>query len=236
MKKHRLHLLACIVTGLLATASVSSAQLVFQPLSEATSKDTKIYSSVPTSNFSSNLSITSPNIGAHFLSLLQFDLSQYGIIPVNQITSAYLTLSVYQIGPNGGIGGDVTVSPILSGWKENAGDAGGDPLATYDAFFGTIPTITFGAPVATTTVNGVGLYTWDITNTVKAWVSGAQANNGVLIQIATPNGDIGINDVDSGGTAGAPSLTVVPEPGSVSILGGIGLLFLMRRRHRVSTI
>ncbi len=230
---------AVLAASLALSAASASAQLSFtiQPLTETTSKDAKIYSSVPTSNFTSNLNVTSADIGAHFLSLVQFDLSSLGAINANDITSATFTLYSTGIGASGGpvAGGDVTISPLLDAWRENSTDAGDAPLATYDAFFGGAPTIHYGNSIATQTVTTTGFVTWDITGLVKSWVNGSQANDGVLVQLATSGGDVGFADVDSSpGIAGsAPALTVhaVPEP-SVVTLGVVGVVGLLSRRRR----
>jgi hypothetical protein len=220
--------------ALAAGTASSSAQFIFQPLTEATSKDSKIYISQSTLSLQSNLNVVSADV-THFLSLVQFDLSSLPLL-ASEITSATLTLYSTGLGASGGstIGGDVTLSPILNAWRENAGDAGTAPLSTYDAFYGTTPTLTAGSAVATQTVNGAGFVTWDITNTVKAWVDGSLVNNGLLIQLATPGGDVGFADVDSNGAANAPKLTVVPEPSTAALLGGAGLLGLLRRRRNAT--
>lgn len=238
MKPIRLPIIACAIVGLLCVASSASAQLVFQPTSEATSKDSKLYEHVPTSGLQSDLSVTSPDIGAYFTSILQFDLSTYGPINASLITSAYITLNISGLGISGGpaVGGTVTMSPILNGWRENATDPGTDPVGSYTAFYGTVPTITYGSAVASQVVTGAGFYSWDITDLVKSWANGTLANNGVMIQLSSLGGDVGISDVDSDGPAKAPSLTIVPEPGAISLLGGAGLFFLLRRRTRYQAI
>lgn len=236
--------------GLAALAAfatlTANAQIVIQPLQDGDplsnglpqSRDTKIYGSVPMGNFSSNLNISSPDIGAYFLALLQFDLSQLGAVNANDITSAFVTLYVSGLGPTSGspsaIGGDVTLSEILNPWRETTDEPGAHPLATYDAFFGADPTLAFGSAVATQTITGAGSYTWDVTDTVKSWVDGSLANNGLFIQLATAGGDIGIADVDSapGVSGSAPKLTVVPEPGSALLLGSAALLLGSIRRRR----
>ncbi len=213
------------------------AQLVLQPLTEATSKDTKIYQHVDTSNFSSNLSITSPDTGGHFASLVQFDLSSVSF-PAADITSAKLTLYSTGIGVSGttnAAGGLVTLSPILDNWRENAADAGSAPLATYAAFFGTTPTLHSGPVASSQNVTGTGFYDWDITNLVKSWVDSSQPNYGVLIQINTTSGDVGFADVDStpGVSGSSPALTIntVPEPASAALLlAGLGMTLARRRR------
>ncbi|MDB6172674.1 MAG: hypothetical protein JWL59_1985 [Chthoniobacteraceae bacterium] len=229
--------LAACAFAVLLTAASASAQIRIQPISEATSNDAKIYSSVPTSNFASNLNVTSLDTGAHFLALVQFDLSQLGALNADAIVSATFTLYCTGLGVSGAgaVGGDVTVSPILNAWKENTDDIApaGAPLATYDAFFGTTPTISFGPSVASQNVTGAGFYSWDITSTVKAWQSGSLPNNGLFIQLSSAGGDIGFADVDSNLTiaGSAPSLTVVPEPATASLLLGAGLFLISRRRR-----
>jgi hypothetical protein len=223
-----------VAAATVAMAASAQAQFTIQPLTEATSKDTKIYGSVPTSNFSSNLNIVSLDVGAHFLSLVQFDLSALPF-PSSEITQAFITLYVTGLGASGGpaAGGDVTLSPILDDWRETAADPGPAPLATYDAFFGTTPTLDLGSVAATQTIAGVGFVDWDVTSLVQSWAADPSSNHGVLIQLATGGGDIGIADVDSTpGVAGsAPKLTVVPEPGTAAaLLGGAGVLLARRRR------
>lgn len=239
MKTTRHCLLAWIAAGLLASASAGFAQFI-QPSTEATSKDAKIYGHVPSIPFSSDLSVTAPSLGAHFLSLVQFDLSQINAVNSEAIISAYLRLYSPGIGANGGVGGIVTISPILTDWRETMAP-GLAPVATYDAFFGYTdvddiyhpPTLFYGSPIASVEVTGAGFYEWDITTLVKSWYDNSVPNYGVLIQINTPNGDVGFADVDSapGVPGSAPALVVVPEPSSsVAFLGGAGLLFLFRRR------
>ncbi len=236
--KTNLHLFLAGVCATFAAVSAADAQFVFQPATEAASKDTKIYVSVPTGNFSSNLSVVSQDVGAHFLALVQFDLSAYPFPPA-EITSAILTLYASGLGVSGGpaVGGTVTISPILNDWRENAADPGAAPLATYDAFFGTTPTIGVGSSVASQNIAGAGFVNWDITALAAAWADGSQANYGVLIQLSTGGGDVGFADTDSHpGVAGsAPKLSVVPEPSAAALLGGTGLIALFRRRRSSRT-
>lgn len=236
--------LAAVALGVCGLAHEAAAQTYFiQPQDESTSKDTKIYNSTPTSNFSSNLNLTSPDTGAFFSSLVQFSLAT---VPAGKtITNATLTLYCTGVGPSGvpnANGGAVTVQPITSGWSETTADAavaGAPPLATYNAIYGTPPTITLGNVVATTVVNGAGFVTWDITSLAQQWENGTLANNGVYLRFGTSvtNGDLGFADVDSSPTvAGSmPSLTItVPEPSTTMamIVGGFGLCVGVWRLRR----
>ena len=226
-------LLAAVLLG----ASPGASAQVIQPLNEAESKDAKIYGTLPTLSLQSDLNVVSQDVGAHFLALLQFDLTAITLAPAD-ITGATLTLYSTGLGLSGGpaVGGTVTVSPILNEWRETAGSPGTAPLATYNAFFGTgtAQTLSFGPAVASQNVTGAGFVEWDITNLVKSWKEGTQQNHGVLLQISSNGGDIGFADVDSApGVAGSqPRLTVVPEPGVglLAISGMSALLFHRRRR------
>lgn len=219
-----------------STEKASAATFTIQPQNEAESKDTKIYISVPTSNFSSNLSVVSPDI-TDFRSLVQFDLSAIAGLGSADITTA--TLRLYSTGLNTNAMSTatsvpVTVSPILSDWRENSTDPGTAPLATWNAFFGTTPTITAGAVAATQNVTGVGYFDWDITALVQSWKNGAQPNFGVLLQAVGPLGDVGIADTDT--PAFGPALIItspIPEPSGALLLLGLCPLMLRRSKRAV---
>jgi hypothetical protein len=226
--------IGAICIALLAAAVEVRAQVI-QPLTEATSKDAKIYVTLGGSSLQSDLSVVSQDTTAHFLSLVQFDLSSVTLTSL-QITGATLTLYSTGLGVSGiptPPPGTVTISPILDDWKELAGDPGSAPLATYNNFFGTTPPLHFGSAVASQTVTGAGFVNWDITNLVKAWKDGSQQNYGVIIQLSSNGGDVGFADTDSTpGVAGsAPKLTIVPEPGSVLLaFTGVGMILFRRKR------
>jgi len=218
---------------LLTDDKTTAAVFTIQPQNEAESKDTKIYSSVAGSNFSSNLSVVSADI-TDFRSLVQFDLSAVAGLLAADITSASLRLYVTGLNTNDlstATSVPVTVSPILGDWRETSTDPGSAPLATWSAFFGTTPTITYGAVAAMQNATGVGYFDWDITNLVKSWKDGSQANYGVFLQAPGPLGDVGISDTDT--PAFAPALIIsspVPEPAT----SGLVILSLMglALRHR----
>ena len=219
--------------AVLASLAEVRAQVI-QPLTEATSKDAKIYDTLPTLSLQSDLNIVSQDVGAHFLSLVQFDLSSV-LLTSLEITNATLTLYSTGLGISGGpvAGGTVTISPILDDWRETTGSPGTAPLSTYSAFFGTTPTLHFGSAVASQNVTGAGFVDWDITNLVKSWKDGSQPNYGVIVQLSSNGGDIGFADVDSQpGIAGSsPKLTIVPEPGTALLaFAGLGVMFFRRNR------
>jgi hypothetical protein len=216
--------------------TASRAQIVIQPLVEADSKDSKIYGTLPTLSLQSDLNVVSLDVGAHFLSLVQFDLTAL-TLDAAQITNATFTLYSTGLGISGGpvAGGTVTISPILNEWRETSGSPGTAPLSTYNAFFGTgtAQTLNFGSAVASQNVNGAGFVDWDITNLVKSWKDGSQPNYGVIVQLSSNGGDIGFADVDSQpGIAGSsPKLTIVPEPGTALLaFAGLGVMFFRRNR------
>jgi hypothetical protein len=226
-------------TALASMALMTSVQAVLiQPLTEAVSKDIKIYANTPTMNFSSNLSITSS-----FISLVQFDLSSVSQMDLLNASSIKLTLYCTGIGVSGTptpVGGDVTIAPLLGGWRESASEPGADPVALYPVFFGPTATVGIGAVAATQTVTGAGFVSWDITALAKSWANGTLANNGVIVRLNNnPEfGDIGFADVDSNPevAGSAPALDVVPEPGSaLALSAGLGVLLSSRRRRTMHT-
>ncbi len=218
----------------LAPAASFAATVTIQPLSEAASKDTKIYASVAASNFSSNLNAVSPDI-TDFRSLVQFDLAPLALLGADDIASATIRLYGTGLNTNGlsnAASVPVTLSPILADWRENAADAGAAPLATWDAFFGANASLGVGAVAATQSVTGVGFFDWDVTALVKSWKNGTLGNNGVMIQAVGPLGNVGIADVDGNGAGVGPALivTTVPEPATAAAVA-LGLVaFLPRRR------
>jgi hypothetical protein len=228
--------LTLAVAGLFFPLAVMAPAAVFtiQPQTEAASKDTKVYASVPLSNFSSNLNVVSADI-TDFRAMVQFDLSALLGLTAGNISSASLRL--YSTGLNlnaqsSAASAVVTVSPIFSDWKESPDDAGSAPLGTWSALFGTSPTITYGAVAASQTVTGVGYFDWDITTLVRSWQDGTQANFGLLLQAPGPQGDVGIADTDT--PAFAPALIVtspIPEPSAAVLLMGLCPVLLRRSRH-----
>jgi hypothetical protein len=226
-----------IVGSLMLLSGANAATFTIQPQSEAESKDTKIYTSVPTSNFSSNLNAVSDDVTA-FQGLVAFDTSSLASILAAEIDSAHVRLYVTGLNTTAQTSATsavVTLSPILDDWRETTASSGVAPLATWSALYGATPTIGVGGALVSQTINGVGFYDFDITSLAKTWVSGGAANYGVLIKAPGPQGDVGIADVDAAGAGFGPALIVktVPEP---STLYGVSVLaVLAARRRQIST-
>ena len=216
----------------LAAAPALATTFTIQPQNETESKDTKIYASLPTGNFSSNLNVVSADI-TDFRSLIQFDTSSLAVLGVNDISSAVVRLYVTGLNTNGlstATSVNVTLSPIQNPWKETSADSGSAPLATWDAFFGSNPTLSIGSVASSQSVTGVGYFDWDVTALVKDWVGGTKVNHGLLIQAPGPLGDAGIADTDTPAFAPALIVNAVPEPSSLITLGAATTLLLRRRR------
>ncbi len=219
-----------VVTAPAAVGAVYS----IQPQNEAESKDTKVYASVATSNFSSNLNVVSADI-TDFRALVQFDLTALAAVAADDIASASVRLYVTGLNLNAqstSASAQVNLRPITGAWRENAADPGAAPLATWDALFGATPTLAVGAVAASQTVSAVGYYDWDVTALVKAWKNGTQPNDGLLIEAPGPLGDVGIADTDVPSQGPALIVTTVPEPAS-GLFGllACGLLSVRRQRR-----
>ena len=221
-----------VAAAVLACAEVAEAQnIVIQPLTEADSKDARLYEFVQ--NSQTNLFLTDPSSGARFVSVLEFNLASLQI-QASDVASAYISL--YSIGvtvggpagPGPGVGGSVSVNPILESWDEGA--------VRWSHFFVDPASLHLGATATTQVVPGTeGWVTFDVTNLVRSWLNGTQANNGVMFQ-ADPGSGVNLAFY-SAGAAGAPagsspSLTIVPvpEPGA-AILAVTGAAFVLARRR-----
>lgn len=219
-----------------AAQPAAAASFTVQPLSEAESKDTKVYASVGSSNFSSNLNVVSPDI-TDFRGLVQFNLSSLAGVNPGDVSNVSLRLYATGLNLNAqstATSATVSVLALLSDWKETAADAGTAPLATWDNLFGSAPLISVGAVVDTQSITATpAFYDWNITALAKSWLDGSRGNFGLLIQAPGPLGDVGIADVDSSGAGFGPALivTTVPEPGAAGLALAGGLLLGRRRRR-----
>ena len=87
---------------------------------------------------------------------------------------------------------------------------------------------------ALTTIDGFGTFTFDVTSLVNDWISGSNTFHFIAL---TGNNDPGTTDflhgfLNNSENPGATTLTVVPEPTTLSFLGlsAIGVLAWRRKR------
>jgi hypothetical protein len=221
-----------IGAAIIALSATCHAQFVLQP-NELLSKDAKGYQFLPGFNFQSNLGVVNdptPSPDGHsFKSLIQFDLTA---VPYSsdEITLATLELYCFDIAPftdensapipGSGVG-NVSLYQVTAPWAENT------------VGWGTFPTFVSTA-VDTEFIGTEGQwYTFDVTEIVKSWTAGSEANNGLAIVMDSVLGQVTFFDGDGGpgDPTLAPRLTVVPEPGT-AVLGLVGLAACGVRRVR----
>jgi hypothetical protein len=163
--------------------------------------------------------------------LLQFDVSS---IPSDAtIDSAVLTLTANEsLGNNAGnpAGASMDVYRLTQSWVEgtatwNNSGSGAWTGGNYAGSTG-VPDVSPYASNAQVVPDGYGTatLTWDITSLVAEWVSGAQANNGLLIRSFDGN-DLHFNARE--GSDPGPTLEVnftpIPEPMEIGLLSGLAL-------------
>jgi hypothetical protein len=208
-----------IAGALLALTMSCSGQLVLQP-NEALSKDAKVYEFMGNMNFQSNLGVIGIGSSPHsFKAAIQFDLAGIPYDP-EEITLA--TLEFYASTADGA--GDVSLYPILAEWGETA------------VTFNTFPTYSATATDTVSITTAGQWYSFDVTDAVQDWHSGAIPNFGFAIIMDTATGNVAFLDAGGRETAPAdptlaPRLTVVPEPGT-ALLGLIGFAACAVRRIR----
>ncbi|MEM9066055.1 MAG: hypothetical protein AAGB51_11255 [Planctomycetota bacterium] len=121
-----------------------------------------------------------------------------------------------------------------------------DPLAAVDQSLGSgtgswldfrDSQVTTSSIVSTTTVDGFGIFSWDITSLVNEWIANGDTNFSYTIATSAlldPEGGAAVAFVNSSfsgiGDAFTARITVVPAPG-LGLLGGVGLLCVGRRRR-----
>lgn len=185
--------------ALATSAQAATETFTIRPATEATSKEARIYNHGLTSNLQSSIGLTHTDVGAHFVALLQFDMTSLPQLTPANITNAKIRLHCNGKNVNNAVpmvAGDVTVTPIYTSWKELATDPGNAPLGTYGAFFTGTATMILGQVAATQNVNAEGFVDFDVTNLVRQW-AGILPNNGVILQMSTSGGNVGLDDVDS---------------------------------------
>jgi hypothetical protein len=140
---------------------------------------------------------------------------------------------------SGGFGADANaVTPFLV--SAHAVDT--DPIAaiTDDTNpTGPIDRLTFFnnnilAPTSSTSIDGFGQYSFDVTDIVNDWIAGS---NTVFAIALTGKNDVSGNDflhgfVNNAETPGSTFLTVTPEPASAALIVIGGMVLAVRRKRR----
>lgn len=241
--------LFCATAWCALAPQISFAQFVIQP-DEAASKDTWVYSFLPTTNnngVGSNIVLTAGNTPPlppanteHDLqTLIQFDLTG---APQN-VTSA--TLNLYLIDPNSFNANalapsiakpvDLSVHGITGTWEE--GTAVWNNRPAFNA--------TAEDSLSVTAINTWA--TFDVTDLVQSWIDNPSTNNGFLIQ-QTNTMFTGVQfHMGAFYSSNAsvlqppflalpqfrPFLSVVPEPSGFALMGTAFAAIGMIRRRRV---
>ena len=155
----RLHRPSAVALAVAASLFAMSAQALDSPLAA----DTYVSAANPALNFGAQATL---NVGAGSMALIGFDLSTLpaGVTPV-KLVKATLVLYVNRIG----VSGAVEVQTTMSGWAESTVTNATAPVLSGA---GTGPTI--AVP------QGAQYVSVDVTNQVKAWLSGSP-NYGLAI-------------------------------------------------------
>jgi hypothetical protein len=205
------------VCGLLLAATARALDL--RPL-----RDTDVYqftgnptSSADDLDLAFNSSVLLGAGEAHNMrSFLFFDLAALvpaGILDSGDVTSATLWLYTEAVSTPG----PITVRELSADWALPGIDWDNQPAV------GTFET--------TESVTTAGAwYSFNVTSLIQDWVDTPSSNHGLRLSAETA-GNLKFESVDDVNTAVRPYLQVVPEP-STAALGGLGALFLARRRQR----
>ncbi|MFK7896615.1 MAG: LamG-like jellyroll fold domain-containing protein [Myxococcota bacterium] len=202
-----------VIEGTITTFSGINT-LVLQP--GAAGKDALIWDGAHSDeNFGATDVLRLDNTGREQAILIQFDLS--GIESGAVLRKANLELYAYS--GSGDQTGEVDAHTLTRAWVEGVEDderpsAGAG--VTYDQYDGDQDWDNAGGdyqatPSATTTIpDGTpAWFSWEITDAVQAWTSGALANHGILLRVSS--GDINKREFASGDAADStlhPKLTI----------------------------
>lgn len=196
-------LIPVIAIGALIASNANAADAVV-------SADTHIAQSSPTTNYGAT---TGLNIGSGNYALIQFDLSRFaGLgLTASSIQKATLTFFVDTVKP----GGAVDISLAGQSWSEST--------VTYSNFnLGLVPAPFLSAVPITTTNQYVSV---DVTTQAQQWLTGALANNGILVSASTsaPSTNIVLDSKESTVTSHAAVLSIIlTELGNTGPIGATG--------------
>ena len=98
--------------------------------------------------------------------------------------------------------------------------------------------ITTASILSTTTIDGFGVFEWDITDLVNEWIANGDSNFAYTLgtsALLDPDGGAAVAFVNSsfGGLTGeqiTARIAIIPAPGSIALLGLTGLVAGRRRR------
>lgn len=225
-------LAAAALAAALAGPSASATTIA------TTTFDTDSYIPYKTNNAtSSEITLGVPNPGYNFnFGVIEFD--DLGAVPAGGSKFLVVDLEAfvtYGDAPEGGGPPPVELTPtgsatikvvgLGSSYGEVYADAGTTASQWYDTYIGNADAD------ATATPTNAGLVSFDVTEVVDGWLNDPTTNHGFGLVVASGQPvELGASSDFLTSDSVAPTLSTVPEPGSMAILalGAVGLLH--RRR------
>jgi hypothetical protein len=215
------------------SASAFATPVVIAP-DEAASKDTFIYSAIPSFNFGTRdyLGASVESSGVHTTtSLIQFDVAGQSVaaneaatLSIYVRTSAGTPFAAVSSEPSAAAPVTVDIYRITSAWNETT------------TTWATRPT-TEASPVASFVASGVEqYYSADLTALVQSWIADPASNFGIELRqrsvVTVPGAPDAAPFFQSSNAPNKPTLTiaVVPEPLTLASLAFVPMLAARRRR------